>query len=77
MILKTKKDKIHFSAMFRLLDMIVITDESKRKRIIAYTKKLIDNLNNEGYEKDARVVEGYLTKFQGGNIAMAVMDMEE
>ena len=75
--LKVKHSGMHLSPMFRLLDMIVIKDPSDRKRIIAYTKKLIDKLKEEGFDADARVAEEYLKMFNGESIAMATMDESE
>ena len=72
--LKVKHSGMHLSPMFRLLDMIVIKDPSDRKRIVAYTKKLIDKLKEEGFDADARVAEEYLKMFNGESIAMATMD---
>ena len=72
-----KHSGMHLSPMFRLLDMIVIKDPSDRKRIVTYTKKLIDKLKEEGFDADARVAEEYLKMFNGESIAMATMDGSE
>lgn len=75
--IKLKKNGLHFSPMFRLLGMIINKDPSDKKRIVAYTKKLIDNLKEEGFEADARVVEDYLKAFNGEQVGMATMDEVE
>ena len=75
--LRMKQSGLRLSPMFRLLDMIVIKDTSDRKRIVAYTKKLIEKLKEEGFNADARVVEDYLRMFNGEPIAMATMDEVE
>ena len=69
-----KKNGLHFSPMFRLLGMIINKDPSDRKRIEGYTKKLIDNLKEEGFDDDARVAEDYLKAFNGEQVGMATMD---
>jgi hypothetical protein len=46
----------------------------KGKRIVGYTKKLIDNLKEEGFDADARVAEDYLKAFNGEQVGMATMD---
>lgn len=75
--LKIKKNGLHFSPMFRLLGMIINKDPSDRKRIVVYTKKLIDNLKEEGFDADARVAEDYLKAFNGEQVGMATMDEME
>ena len=75
--LKIKKNGLHFSPMFRLLGMIINKDPSNRKRIVGYTKKLIDNLKEEGFDADARVAEDYLKAFNGEQVGMATMDEVE
>lgn len=75
--LKIKKNGLHFSPMFRLLGMIINKDPSDRKRIVGYTKKLIDNLKEEGFDADARVAEDYLKAFNGEQVGMATMDEVE
>lgn len=43
--------------------------------MIAYTKKLIESLNREGYVIDAKIVENYLIEMETGKkMARAVMD---
>lgn len=69
------KTKLHFTAMLRLLDMLMHSEDVDKRQMIAYTKKLIDTLNYEGYVVDAKIVEGYLTEMvTGKKMARAVMD---
>ena len=61
--------------MLRLLDMLMHSEDVDKRQMIAYTKKLIDTLNYEGYVVDAKIVEGYLTEMvTGKKMARAVMD---
>ena len=75
--IKIKKNGLHFSPMLRLLGMIINKDPSDRKRIEGYTKKLIDNLKEEGFDDDARVAEDYLKALNGEPVGMATMDEVE
>ena len=69
------KTKLHFSAIFRLLDMLMYSENVDKRQMIAYTKKLIETLNNEGYVVDAKIVEKYLMEMETGKkMARAVMD---
>lgn len=69
------KTKLHFSAIFRLLDMLMYSEDVDKRQMIAYTKKLIETLNNEGYVVDAKIVEKYLMEMETGKkMARAVMD---
>ena len=69
------KTKLHFSAIFRLLDMLMYSENLDKRQMIAYTKKLIETLNNEGYVVDAKIVEKYLMEMETGKkMARAVMD---
>ena len=69
------KDRLNFTAMLRLLDMLMHSEDVDKRQMIAYTQKLIDDLKREGYVVDAKIVEGYLTEMvTGKKIARAVMD---
>lgn len=69
------KTKLCFSAIFRLLDMLIYSEDVDKRRMIAYTKKLIETLNNEGYVVDAKIVEKYLMEMETGKkMARIVMD---
>jgi hypothetical protein len=69
------KTKLHFTAMLRLLDMLMHSEDVDKRQMIAYTQKLIDDLNREGYVVDAKIVDGYLTEMvTGKKMARAVMD---
>jgi hypothetical protein len=58
-----------FNAIPRLLEMIKPTDKAK-----AYCQKLIDSLEEEGYKKDAKIVDGFLKQWNGEEVPMATMD---
>ena len=69
------KTKLHFTSMLRLLDMLMYSEDVDKRQMIAYTKKLIDDLKRDGYVVDAKIVEGYLTEMTTGQkMARAVMD---
>ncbi len=69
------KTKLHFTAMLRLLDMLMHSEDVDKRQMIAYTKKLIEVLNREGYVIDAKIVENYLIEMETGKkMARAVMD---
>ena len=70
-----EKNKLYFSAMLRLLDLLMYSNDVDKRQMIAYTKKLKDALKNEGYVIDAKIVENYLIEMETGNkMARAVMD---
>ena len=69
------KTNLHFSSMLRILDLLMYSEDVDKRQMIAYTKKLIDTLNYEGYVVDAKIVENYLTEMiTGKKMARAVMD---
>lgn len=70
-----EKNKLYFSAMLRLLDLLMHSNDVDKRQMIAYTKKLKDALKNEGYVIDAKIVENYLIEMETGKkMARAVMD---
>ena len=70
-----EKTNLHFSAMLRLLDLLICSNDVDKRQMIAYTKKLIESLNREGYVIDAKIVENYLIEMETGKkMARAVMD---
>lgn len=70
-----EKNKLYFSAMLRLLDLLMHSNDVDKRQMIAYTKKLIEVLNREGYVIDAKIVENYLIEMETGKErAYAVMD---
>ena len=70
-----EKNKLYFSAMLRLLDLLMNSNDVDNRQMIAYTKKLIESLNREGYVIDAKIVENYLIEMETGKkMARAVMD---
>lgn len=69
------KTRLYFTSMLRLLDMLMHSEDVDKRQMIAYTQKLINDLNQEGYAVDAKIVEGYLTEMvTGKKMARAVMD---
>ena len=61
--------------MLRLLDLLMCSNDVDKRQMIAYTKKLIESLNREGYVIDAKIVENYLIEMETGKkMARAVMD---
>lgn len=70
-----EKNKLYFSAMLRLLDLLMHSNDVDKRQMIAYTKKLIEVLNREGYVIDAKIVENYIIEMETGKkMAHAVMD---
>ena len=70
-----KKNTLYFSAMLRLLDLLMHSNDVDKRQMIAYTKKLIEVLTREGYVIDAKIVENYLMEMETGKkMARAVMD---
>lgn len=49
-----EKTNLHFSAMLRLLDLLMCSNDVDKRQMIAYTKKLIESLNREGYVKNIK-----------------------
>ena len=50
-----KNDYLHFSAMLRLLDLLMRSNGVDKKRMIGYTKKLIESLKQEEYMVDPEI----------------------
>ena len=70
-----KNDYLHFSAMLRLLDLLMRSNGVDKRRMIGYTKKLIESLKCEGYVTDAKIVGHYLIEMETGKERdYAVMD---
>ena len=70
-----EKKKLYFSAMLRLLDLLMHSNDVDKRQMIAYTKKLIEVLNREGYVIDAKIVENYLIEMETGKkMSRAIMD---
>ena len=70
-----EKNKLYFSAMLRLLDLLMYSNDVDKRQMIAYTKKLIEALNREGYVIDAKIVDNYLIEMETGKkMARALMD---
>jgi len=64
-------DRFVFKAIPRLLEKIEPTDRAK-----AYTAKLADTLEVEGYSTDAKIVRESLKIMNGEKVPMATMDEE-
>ena len=64
-------DRFAFKAIPRLLEMIEPTDRAK-----AYTAKLADTLEVEGYSTDAKIIRESLKIMNGEKVPMATMDEE-
>lgn len=64
-------DKLVFEAIPRLLEMVGATDRAK-----AYTAKLADTLESEGYHTDAKIVRENIKLMNGEKVPMATMDKE-
>ena len=66
---------LHFSAMLRLMDLLMRSNDVDKKRMIGYTKKLIESLNREGYVVEAKIVGDCLIEMETGKKRnYAVMD---
>ena len=63
------KDKLNFTAIPGLLEMIRPTERAKE-----YAAKLADALEREGYGFDARIVRNKFRMIEGEEVEMAVMD---
>ena len=61
-----KNDYLHFSAMLRLMDLLMRSNDVDKKRMIGYTKKLIESLNREGYVVEAKIVGDCLIEMETG-----------
>ena len=61
-----------FNSIPRLLDMIPHSEKA-----IAYIKKLSDQLKEEGYEKDSKIVNEHIKIMNGEKIGMATMDKKK
>lgn len=72
-VIKEIKEKAYFIPLLRLLDLV---DENYKNKPSTeyYMRKLINALKDEGYVKDAQLVENVLKMFKGEPVAMAVMD---
>lgn len=65
------KDRLAFKAIPRLLEMLEPNDRAK-----AYTTRLADALEKEGYITDAKLARESIKVMNGEKVAMATMDEE-
>lgn len=65
------KDRFAFKAIPRLLEMLEPNDRAK-----AYTNRLADALEKEGYNTDAKIVREKIRVMNGETVTMATMDEE-
>ena len=65
------KDRFAFKALPRLLEMLEPNDRAK-----AYTNRLADALEKEGYNTDAKIVREKIRVMNDETVAMATMDEE-
>ena len=66
---------LHFIPLNRLIQKI--PSKNWNDTVNNYAKKLRDCLIKEGYLKDAKVLQGYISYMNGNNIPMATMDGQE
>jgi len=66
---------LHFTPLNRLIQKI--PSENWNDTVNNYAKKLRDCLIKEGYQKDADVLQGYISYMNGNNVPMAKMDDKE
>ena len=64
------QENAKFTSILRILETLPFN-----RRTEAYVEKLIENLRNEGYVVDAKLVEEKLKWLRGEDIPMATMDM--
>lgn len=73
--LEQEPEGLHFTPINRLLNKI--PSDKWAGSVNAYAKKLVDCLIHEGYLKDAKVVQNYISYMNGNNVPMAIMDEQE
>lgn len=66
---------LHFTPLNRLIQKI--PSEKWNDSTNNYAKKLRDCLIKEGYLKDAKVLQDYISYMNGNNVPMATMDEQE
>lgn len=66
---------LHFTPLNRLIQKI--PSGNWNDTVNNYAKKLRDCLIEEGYRKDAEVLQGYISYMNGNNVPMATMDGQE
>ena len=66
---------LHFTPLNRLIQKI--PSKNWNDTVNNYARKLRDCLIKEGYLKDAKVLQGYISYMNGNNVPMATMDEQE
>ena len=66
---------LHFTPLNRLIQKI--PSKNWNDTVNNYAKKLRDCLIKEGYLKDAKVLQDYISYMNGNNVPMATMDEQE
>lgn len=70
-----RTEGLHFTPLNRLIQKI--PSGNWNDTVNNYAKKLRDCLIEEGYRKDAEVLQGYISYMNGNNVPMATMDGQE
>lgn len=74
-IQQEQPEGLHFTPLNRLIQKI--PSGNWNDTVNNYAKKLRDCLIKEGYRKDAKVLQGYISYMNGNNVPMATMDEQE
>ena len=69
---ETTQKPLTFKSLPRLLDMIKPSD-----RAVAYSNKLADSLDSEGYAADSKIVRTSIKMMRGEKVPLATMDESE
>ena len=72
---KEQMEGLHFTPLNRLIQKI--PSKNWNDTVNNYAKKLRDCLIKEGYLKDAKVLQDYISYMNGNNVPMATMDEQE
>lgn len=65
------KEGLHFNSVLRIIDG---AKTNNLGMVLAYTKKLKEQLLKEGYEDDAKILQLKIDELEGKPVARAVMD---
>lgn len=68
-------ERLYFTSLNRLIQKI--PSEKWDDTVNNYAKKLRDCLIKEGYLKDAKVLQSYISYMNGHNVPMATLDEQE
>ena len=72
---KEQPEGLHFISLNRLIQKI--PSKNWNDTVNNYAKKLRDCLIKEGYLKDAKILQDYISYMNGNNVPMATMDEQE